>query len=221
MASTKPRPETDARQRLLDSGERLAAQQGLKAMTVRAVAAAAQANLGSFVYHFGTRDAFIEALVERWYGPMFQRMQFNAAEASAADGDTLAALRQALLQLVGWLVEHRAFLAHLVQDAAGGEAAAQRFLRGLDQRHPALLLRLVANAQQAGQLQRGDPLHQLMFLMSTLAVPVLAFQLLRRHPIAPPELLKPLTALSTDMAAVEQRLAWALRGLAPQQAVAA
>jgi len=203
-------PDRDARERLLQAGLALATERGLKAMTVRAVAEHAQANLGSFVYHFGTREAFVEELVERWYAPMFQRLQLTASES----GDALLALRQTVLQVVRWVVEHRAFLAHLVQAASGGEAGAQRFMRTIDRRHPALLLALVVRAQQAGQLQRTEPLHQLMFLMSTLAVPVLVFHLLGRQPFVPRELLAALTAFSTDAAHVEQRLDWALRGLA-------
>ena len=65
-----PRParsaEVDSRERLLRAGLALARRSGLKALTVRAVAAKADANLGSFVHHFGTRDAYLEALIERW-----------------------------------------------------------------------------------------------------------------------------------------------------------
>ena len=37
--------------------------EGLRGLTVRELAAAAEVNLGSFVYHFGNRDAFIDELV--------------------------------------------------------------------------------------------------------------------------------------------------------------
>jgi AcrR family transcriptional regulator len=57
--------DTDARDRLLRAGHALSRENGISALTVRAVAARAEANPGSFVYHFGTRDAFVEALIER------------------------------------------------------------------------------------------------------------------------------------------------------------
>jgi hypothetical protein len=102
-----------------------------------------------------------------------------------------------------------------VIDAGAGEAGAQRFLRSLDQRHPALLLRLIGQAQRARQLRRDDPLHQLLFLMSTLAAPALLLHLLGQSRAAPPELARALSSFAGDIAQVEIRLGWALRGLAP------
>ena len=57
------------RQKLLDTGLAIAADKGLRGLTVRELAAAAEVNLGTFVYHFGNRDAFIDELVELWYAP--------------------------------------------------------------------------------------------------------------------------------------------------------
>lgn len=211
MVRTRRTTETDARERLLRAGLAVARKSGIKAMTVRAVAARAEANLGSFVHHFGTRDAFVEELIERWYAPMFERLRL----AADLDADALDALRQVILQLVAWAVDNRAFLARLVLDAGAGEGGALRFLRTLDARHPALLLQLITRAQHAGQLRRDDPLHQMLFLMSTLALPVLAFQLAGQGGTPVPAMLKSLADYTTDLAQVETRLDWALRGLAP------
>jgi len=210
-AATRRNPEVDARERLLRAGLALARKGGIQAMTVRAVAARAEANLGSFVHHFGTREAFVDELIERWYAPMFERLRLAADH----DADALDALRQVILQLVAWAVDNRAFLARLVLDAGAGEGGARRFLRTLDARHPALLLQLIGRAQQAGQLRRDDPLHQMLFLMSTLALPVLAFQLAGHHGSATPPIVKALVAYTTDLTQVATRLDWALRGLAP------
>jgi AcrR family transcriptional regulator len=204
--------DADSRERLLHAGLAVAQRAGIKAMTVRAVAAEAEANLGSFVYHFGSRDNFVEQLLERWYAPLFVSLQPIAN----APGDPLEHLRQVLLQLVRWLVQHRGFVAHLVLDAAAGEAAAARFVASLERRHPALVLQLITQAQQRGRLRRDEPLHQMLFLMSTLAVPVLMFHLLGQSELAPPALVKSMARFSTDPALVEARLGWALRGLAPE-----
>ena len=206
-----PTNAPSTRERLLQAGLAQARRGGVKNLTVRAVAAQAGANLGSFVHHFGTRDAFLDELIERWYAPVFERLQLDAAAGTAP----LEALRAALLHLVAWLVDNRAFVAQLLLDAAAGEPAAQRFVRSLDARHPALLLALVQRAQQAGTLRRDEPVHQLLFLMTTLAVPVLMFHLALRPGAAPPALARSLAAFTTDLAQVEQRLGWALRGLAP------
>jgi AcrR family transcriptional regulator len=210
---TRPsRPaESAARERLLQAGLEIARRQGIKALTVRAVATRAGANLGSFVYHFGTRDAFVDELVERWYAPMFEGLRVEAGR----DDDALATLRRVLLQLAAWAVENRAFLAQLLLDAGAGEGGAQRFLRSLDARHPALLLQLIARAQQAGQLRRDEAAHQMLFMMTTLALPALLFQWVERLGTPAPALAGTLAGYATEPARLEARLDWALRGLAP------
>lgn len=201
----------DTRERLLRAGEKLARAQGFKRLTVRAVTAEAGAHLGSFVHHFGTREAFVAEVIERRYAPMMGSLQ-GAADHSATPAQ---ALRAALLQLVAWLLDNRGFVAQLLLDAAAGEPAAQRFVQTLDSRHPALLLRLVQQAQQAGSLRAGEPLHQLLFLMSTLALPVLAGQQLARSKLATPQLARAISGYALDLGAATERLDWALRGLAP------
>lgn len=201
-----------SRERLLRAGLALARRGGVRRLTVRAVATAAEVNLGSFVYHFGSRDAFLDELIERWYAPLASEL----AVAASADGDALAHLREALLSIVHWLVKNREFVGHLMLDAAAGEAAAQRFLRSLDRRHPAVLLQLIGKAQQQERIRGADPMHTMLFLMSTLAAPVMLFHLVGQQGIAPPQLLKALAQFTTDAAAIETRLDWALRGLAPE-----
>jgi AcrR family transcriptional regulator len=67
------------RERLLAAGLELARRDGLKGVSVRAAAASAEVNLGSFVYHFGTRDTFVYELVERWYAPLMASLQLSAS----------------------------------------------------------------------------------------------------------------------------------------------
>lgn len=171
---------------------------------MRAVAAAAEVNLGSFVYHFGTREAFVYELVERWYAPLMQGLQLSAAGADP--------LRGVLLQLARWVAANGPFLALLLRDAASGEAGVQRFLATVDKRHIALLLELIVQGQKARRLRKADPTLQLMFLMGSLVMPILLVQGLRG--IGPKAFTAQLHELAVDDAALEQRVDWALRGLA-------
>lgn len=198
--------EPGTRDKLLNTGLRLAREGGLQRMSIRAVAAAAEVNLGSFVYHFGTRDAFVLELVERWYAPLLQSLELTAAETGTDS------LRQALWQLSGWAAQNGRFLALLLRDAAAGEVGVQRFLATLDQRHIALLLRLISQGQQEGRLRSAEPTLQLMFLMGSLVLPVLMVQGLGG--VGPEAFVARLGELAVDPKAIEQRLDWALRGLA-------
>ncbi len=209
--ATRRSADPQSRERLLQAGDRLARQGGLRGLTVRAVAAQAQANLGSFVYHFGTRESFLAELIERAYAPLMAGLELSAA----AVDDPLDKLQHAVSQLLAWAVGQRQLITQILLDASAGEAAAQRFLRGIDQRHPALLLRLIVSAQRAGRLRDDDPLHLLMFLMTSTAAPLLLLPVIAGSGLAPEPFVRALATLAVDPDRIQQRLAWALRGLAP------
>ena len=57
--------ETDTRILLLDAAERLFAQAGFAATSLRNITSAAGANLASVNYHFGSKDALLEAVIQR------------------------------------------------------------------------------------------------------------------------------------------------------------
>jgi len=64
----------DATDALLDAAERIGAEQGLAAMSIRAVqAASGQRNNSAVQYYFGGRDGLIEAVVARHMGPVNER----------------------------------------------------------------------------------------------------------------------------------------------------
>jgi AcrR family transcriptional regulator len=206
-------PAAATRDRLLRAGLALARKGGLRAITVRALADRAGANPGSFVYHFGTRDAYLAELLEQWYAPLMTTLQLQAAHDS---GDPLQALRTMVLQMVHWAQANARFLAQLMMDAAAGEAAARRFFGGLQARHPALLLAAIVAAQRAGRLRRAPPLSALLFLMASVALPVLLIQGFDAARVLPSPFIENLRAVVLDPAQAEQRLDWALRGLAPE-----
>jgi len=55
--------------RILDAAEELFAEQGF-ATSLRAITATADANLAAVNYHFGSKDALVEAVFERRLGPL-------------------------------------------------------------------------------------------------------------------------------------------------------
>lgn len=205
---------TPTRERLLDAGTRLARRAGLRALTVRGVCEAVDANPGTFVYHFRTRDAFVAELIERWYAPLMGEL----TDTLETGGPPLAQLRTLLLQLAGWASANSRFITTLVVDAAAGEKAAQQFLRSLAGRHPPLILHVLREGQKAGVLRPADPLHQMLFLMSSLALPILLADRVAGSGLAPPTLGTALRHCARDPASIEQRLDWALAGLSKEVA---
>ena len=76
-----------------------------------------------------------------------------------------------MLCLFDWVAENRAFVGHLLLDVAAGEPAAQRFMRTLAGRHPMLIANAIRDAQAAGQVVPGEPLHLMAFTMTAVGGP--------------------------------------------------
>jgi AcrR family transcriptional regulator len=69
-----PKDAAETRQVLLDTAERLMAEHGTDAVSMREISAAAgQANNNAAQYHFGTREGIIEANLDRRMGPIDER----------------------------------------------------------------------------------------------------------------------------------------------------
>jgi AcrR family transcriptional regulator len=62
--------EVDTKQRLLDAAERLFAQQGFHATSLRAITGEAGANLAAVNYHFGSKEGLMEAVIDRRLTPL-------------------------------------------------------------------------------------------------------------------------------------------------------
>jgi AcrR family transcriptional regulator len=76
-------PADTTRDRLLDAAERLFAQHGYQATTMRAVTTEAAANIAAVNYHFGSKQGLLEAVVHRALGPVVEerRSRLDALEA--------------------------------------------------------------------------------------------------------------------------------------------
>ena len=111
--------EPDTRSRILDAAEKLLVQHGLDATTLRMITAEAQANLAAVNYHFGSKEALIEAVFRRrltWLNE--QRIAALDAFEAEADGAPLKP-RQ--------IVE--AFFGVAIRMAADKSGGGQSFMR--------------------------------------------------------------------------------------------
>lgn len=65
-------PLSAPKQRLLDCAERLVAERGFEAVSVRDITGAAQANVAAINYHFGSRETLISLVVTHQLGPVIK-----------------------------------------------------------------------------------------------------------------------------------------------------
>lgn len=201
------------RDQLLKAGRKIVTNDGFHALTVREVAAMAGANLGSFVYHFGTRDHFLQELIEEWYAPVMSRL----VPLAERQGKAVDRLRDTILQLLEDGREQQAFMGRLLMAAATGESAAVEFCRSLFKRHPQLLLRLIGEAQAEGSLERdAEPMQLMVFIMGSVGLPLILANAWSGLPLFDKATSVNLGRLARDTAPIAQRLDWAIRGLTPR-----
>lgn len=211
---TSASTENSTRQILLDTGRDIVREVGLRRLTVRGVSQRASVNPGSFVYHFGSREAFIDELIEGWYAPLFAKLLLE----TKTETDPVNRVRSLVLQLVRFLEDNGAFVNHLFMDAMAGEAGARRFLASVPQRHPKLLLEALRHAQTQGLIVVGDPLHMLVFIMASVGLPMVLVHGVLGQMDKTDERSRRLVRLVLEPDAAEQRLDWALKGIAPDAA---
>jgi AcrR family transcriptional regulator len=132
--------EEDTRTRILDTAERLFAERGIEAVSVRAILGEAGLNVALAHYHFGSRDGLIAELLRSRISPLVKellgalaRVDARGAEASLED-----VLRAWFTPLARWL------------------AGAPRFARILAQLHasPSLDVRALGRESLREAVQR-------------------------------------------------------------------
>jgi AcrR family transcriptional regulator len=210
------RPSQGIDAALLRSGRALYPHAGCAGLAVRQVAGHAGVRPSLFHYHFGSKDAFLRQVLQQTYDAMYAGLLDQAAH----EGPALRRLHDALVLLARFVRDHRGFVARVWGDAMGGEAVAREFIAANVPRHVGLLMQLATQAQSEGALREVPPLASLVFLMGAVVAPMMIATGLLEMGVAPAPLRAHADAQLLSDAAIGQRVAMALAGLAAQAPVA-
>ncbi|HEX5686059.1 MAG TPA: TetR family transcriptional regulator [Ideonella sp.] len=203
------RPSQGIDQALLRSGLALLPQLGCAGLSVRRVAEHAGVNPAMFHYHFGSKAAFLQAVLQQLYEQMFAKLSAGATR----EGPVLDRLQAALITLGTFVREHHALVGRLAVDAANGETVVHDFVRANAPRHLGLLMQLMAEAEAAGELQPAPPLQRFVFLMGAVLSPMLAAPAMASLGVAPAIVGNAVQAQVLSDAAIKQRVQMALIAL--------
>jgi AcrR family transcriptional regulator len=142
-------PRRDAREQMILAAERLFAERGIGAVSLREIGAAAgQRNNGAAQYHFGTKRGLVDAIVALRMAPIDRRRQAFLAELDAAGrGGELRAMVEALvLPFADFVAGHETHWARFLAQVA---AEPDLGLRGLVERPETRGLRKVTRRLEA------------------------------------------------------------------------
>lgn len=101
--------QTDTKQRILDAAEELFARNGYHGTSLRTITGLAGVNLAAVSYHFGSKEALIEAVFERRLTPLnsLRTERLEEVRRLAEKEDTIPDVRQALLAFLEPTMEFR------------------------------------------------------------------------------------------------------------------
>lgn len=203
------RPSQSQDQALLAAGARLYPAWGCAGLSVRRVAQAAGVNPAMVHYHFGSKDAFLRALLQQHYEEMFSALRLTGH----GTGDGMEGLAHALLVMARFIRDHRPLVARVWADAQNGEAVAVDFLRANAPRHLEVLMALARQAEREGHLPPRPFMTRFTFLMGAVVAPLLLVDGMQRIDAVPAGVADAVERDVMSDAALRQRIDWALLAL--------
>jgi len=175
---------------LLAAGRKLFARYGYEGASVRAITAEAGANLGAITYHFGSKKALYNRVVEACVMPLATRV----AAALASPGPVLDRLERVIEAYFQHFAENpdlpQLMLQELVLGGGPPEAAGPPMRRIYG-----LIVQVLREGQAAGEIRAGDPV---LLGLTVISQPI--FPMLVRQPV------KAIAGLDLQDAATRERV---------------
>jgi AcrR family transcriptional regulator len=144
--------EQPTRDRILTVARALFAQNGYRGTSVRAITKQAGANLGAVTYHFGTKEALYEAVIDSLVGPLEERVR------AVVDGpepplDRLELLIATLIHHLSTHPEQAPIIQHELARQSALPPRARQWIVFLFKS----LTRLIEEGQADGSIAAGPP----------------------------------------------------------------
>jgi AcrR family transcriptional regulator len=141
------------RERILDAAEKLFAERGITSTSMRALTRAAGVNLASAHYHFGSKEALLDAVVEYRARPLnaarISRLAAHLAECGNEPPDVESIFRAFLLPAIENVTDAPEANQHLPRLFARVEAQPPAVLEPLYRKHLGDVARLFVEALQS------------------------------------------------------------------------
>jgi AcrR family transcriptional regulator len=137
---------------LVAAARRLFAARGFDGASVRAITSEANANLGAVTYHFGSKAALYEAVLEATLVPFAERVE----AAAATPGTALDRIVEVVKAYFEHLGEHQDMPRLLLQEIAAGKHPPRVVVENIS-RVKGTLERLCSEGVDDGTVRQGHP----------------------------------------------------------------
>jgi AcrR family transcriptional regulator len=204
------RPSQKIDQTLLTSGRALYPLHGCAGLSVRQICDHAGVNVGMFHYHFQSKNNYVSVLLQGLYDEVFEKLEAQAAQT----GTALERLREALCLLGRLMRDHGTWIGRVWADAGLGEEVPRLFLQRNAPRHMGLLLNLLQEAVQAGDLAQLPPMQRFGFLMGSVLAPMVLLPAAMHQKFLPANMASTADVDVFSDAAISDRVDRALAALA-------
>jgi AcrR family transcriptional regulator len=144
--------DADTADRLFREARRLFAERGYRGASIRAITAAAGANLGAVTYHYGSKDALHRAVLETVFGDMAGRVENGAR----VPGRAVDRLRSVVRALFGFFLEAPDTPRLILHQLVTGEGIPEPVLPFL-RRNLGAIRTVVADGMAAREIRPLDP----------------------------------------------------------------
>ncbi len=149
------------REALLEAGSELFAELGFDGASVRAITARADANLGAITYHFGTKEAFYDAVIDRMVRGLADAIMAALDTAGPAIERVEAVVRAHFVHLATHPGIPRLLLQGVVASGMPPRAAMRHLRKVLE-----AMTGLIREGQADGTIRAGDPTLLALSLLS-------------------------------------------------------
>jgi len=205
-----PRPSQKIDQALLASGRALYPLHGCAGLSVRQICDHAGVNAGMFHYHFQSKSNYVSVLLQGLYDEVFEQLELQASQA----GSALERLRESMCLLGRLMRNHGAWIGRVWTDAGLGEEVPRQFLQRNAPRHMGLLLELLQEAAQSGDLAQMPPMQRFGFLMGSVLTPMVLMPAAMRLQLLPTNIAATAESDVFSDAAIAERVSRALAAMA-------
>jgi AcrR family transcriptional regulator len=141
------------RERILNAAEKLFAERGVTSTSMRALTRAARVNLAAAHYHFGSKEALLDAVIEHRARPLnaarIHQLEAHLAECGDARPDVESVFRAFLLPALQNVIEAPEANQHLPRLFARVEAQPPELLEPLYRKHLGSMARRFVETLQA------------------------------------------------------------------------